>query len=175
MPSSPSRMGTFMLYGFQTGIVQANLSGPPSESFQNFQWSPSLLGSQIRLIPPSVLLKSSDPPQNPPTPPPPPPQVINNDRSLMRWILMNADLSFHSKWRKKEKYTESEWISPWTGSLFPQTEKEIFCCCCSYLNNDDIISKIAKNSQEYPTGCFGFCPFKTYCTRSRSIFVDRSI
>ena len=35
---------------FQTGIVQADLSGPPSESFQNFQRSP-LLGSQLRLIP----------------------------------------------------------------------------------------------------------------------------
>ena len=53
---------------FQTGIVQADLSGPPSKSFQHFQWSP-LLGSQLRLIPPSVLLKikwsppkSSDPP-----------------------------------------------------------------------------------------------------------------
>ena len=32
-------------------IFQANLIGPPSESFQSFQWSP-LLGSQLRLIPP---------------------------------------------------------------------------------------------------------------------------
>ena len=55
-------------------IFQANLSGPPSESFQSFQWSP-LLGSQLRLIPPFVLskikwspLKSSNPL----------PQVINN-------------------------------------------------------------------------------------------------
>ena len=31
-------------------IFQANLSGPPSESFQSFQRSP-LLGSQLRLIP----------------------------------------------------------------------------------------------------------------------------
>ena len=37
-------------------IIQANLSDPPSESFQSFQWSP-LLGSQLRLIPPFVLLK----------------------------------------------------------------------------------------------------------------------
>ena len=32
-------------------IFQANLSGPPSESFQSFQRSP-LLGSQLQLIPP---------------------------------------------------------------------------------------------------------------------------
>ena len=37
-------------------IFQANLSGPPSESFQSFQWSP-LLGSQLRLIGPFVLSK----------------------------------------------------------------------------------------------------------------------
>ena len=34
-------------------IFQANLSGPPSESFQSFLQSP-LLGSQIRLIPPKI-------------------------------------------------------------------------------------------------------------------------
>ena len=57
-------------------IFQANLSGPPSESFQSFQRSP-LLGSQLRLIPPFVLLQSSDPPKILP-----PPQGINNDQSL---------------------------------------------------------------------------------------------
>ena len=45
-------------------IFQANLSGPPSESFQSFQQSP-LLGSQLRLIPPFVLPKIKWPP--PPT------------------------------------------------------------------------------------------------------------
>ena len=63
-------------------IYQANLRGPPSESFQSFQWSP-LLGSQLRLIPPFLLLKIKL------TPPPPkssvPPREINSindDRSL---------------------------------------------------------------------------------------------
>ena len=42
-------------------IFQANLTGPPFESFQSFQRSP-LLGSQLRLIPTFVLLQSSDPP-----------------------------------------------------------------------------------------------------------------
>ena len=50
---------------FQTGIVQADLSGPPSESFQNFQWSP-----------PFGLSVTTDPPLCFP--------VINNDRSLTR-------------------------------------------------------------------------------------------
>ena len=62
---------------FQTGIVQADLSGPPSESFQNFQWSPPfglsvttdppLCSPKNQVIPPKILR---------------PPQVINNDRSL---------------------------------------------------------------------------------------------
>ena len=43
----------------------------PPESFQSFQWSP-LLGSQLRLIPPFVLLKIKWSPQNPePSPPHP--------------------------------------------------------------------------------------------------------
>ena len=46
-------------------IFQANLSGPPSESFQSFQWSP-LWGSQLRLIPPQKILR----------PPLPPPQIV---------------------------------------------------------------------------------------------------
>ena len=53
---------------FQTGIVEADLSGPPCESFQNFQWSPPF-GLSVTTDPPSVLLKirwsppkSSDPP-----------------------------------------------------------------------------------------------------------------
>ena len=61
-------------------IFQANLSGPPYESFQSFYWSP-LLGSQLRLIPPFVLLKikwSIPPPKSSP----PPLLAINNDRSL---------------------------------------------------------------------------------------------
>ena len=41
---------------FQTGIVQADLSGPPSESFQNFKWSPPFRVS-VTTDPPSVLLK----------------------------------------------------------------------------------------------------------------------
>ena len=40
-------------------IFRANLSGPPSESFQSFS-----------AIPPFVLPKSSDPPSNPPPPRP---------------------------------------------------------------------------------------------------------
>ena len=42
-------------------IFRANLSGPPSESFQSFQRCP-LLGSQLRLIPLLFSQKSSDPP-----------------------------------------------------------------------------------------------------------------
>ena len=57
-------------------IFQANLSGPLSESFQSFQRS-SLLGSQLRLIPPFVLPKIK---WSPPKSSPPP--AINNDRSL---------------------------------------------------------------------------------------------
>ena len=41
---------------FQTGIVQADLSGPPLNPSKIFS-DPPLLGSQLRLIPPSVLLK----------------------------------------------------------------------------------------------------------------------
>ena len=67
---------------FQTGIVRADLSGPPSESFQTFQWSPPF-GLSVTTDPPLCFPKNQViPPQNPPTPPPP--QVINNDRSLTR-------------------------------------------------------------------------------------------
>ena len=52
-------------------IFQANLSAPPSESFQSFQRSP-LLGSQLQLIPPSVLLKSEVIPPKILRPSPPP-------------------------------------------------------------------------------------------------------
>ena len=67
-------------------IFQANLSGPPSESFQSFQWSP-LLGSQLRLIPPFCS------PKNQVIPPkilrsPPPPRTISNDRSPRTKISM---------------------------------------------------------------------------------------
>ena len=54
-------------------IFQANLSGSPSKSFQSYQRS-SLLGSQLRLIPPFVLSKIKWSPLKPSTPP----QVINN-------------------------------------------------------------------------------------------------
>ena len=43
----------------------------PPESFQSFQWSP-LLGSQLRLIPPFVLLKIKWSPKIPNPPPPHP-------------------------------------------------------------------------------------------------------
>ena len=56
-------------------IFHANLSGPPSESFQSFLRSP-LLGSQIRLIPPKI---------------PSPPWAIRNDRPLK--ALHTTDLS----------------------------------------------------------------------------------
>ena len=36
---------------FQTGIVQEDLSGRPSESFQNFQWSPPF-GLSVTTDPP---------------------------------------------------------------------------------------------------------------------------
>ena len=63
---------------------QANLSGPPSEPFQSFQRFP-LSGSQLRLIPPFVLLKIKWSPLKSSVPPPPPsPNAINNDRSLSR-------------------------------------------------------------------------------------------
>ena len=57
-------------------VFQANLSGSPSESFHRFQWFP-LLGSQLRLIPPFVLLKIKWSPLKSSGFPP---QVINNDR-----------------------------------------------------------------------------------------------
>ena len=68
-------------------------------SFQSFQWSP-LLGSQLRLIPPFVLLKSKWSPQNPP---PPLPKAINNDRSLgtneiIFWHLNMALLKKADSW-----------------------------------------------------------------------------
>ena len=66
---------------FQTGIVQADLSCPPSESFHNFEWSPPfglsvttdppLCSPKNQVIPPKILR---------------PPQVINNDRSLNNWL-----------------------------------------------------------------------------------------
>ena len=62
-------------------IFQANLSGPPSQSFQSFQWS-LLLGSQLRLIPPFVLSKIKWSPLNPPPPPPSPRWYITGDWSL---------------------------------------------------------------------------------------------
>ena len=61
-------------------IFQANLSGPPSESFQSFQQSP-LLGSQLRLIPPFVLPKIKAPP----------PQVMNNVWSLMSSLICSGE------------------------------------------------------------------------------------
>ena len=69
-------------------IFQANLSGPPSESFQSFQWSP-ILGSQLRLIPPFVLPKIKWSPENPPRL-----QAINNDWSLMSSLVCSGE-----KWR----------------------------------------------------------------------------
>ena len=62
-----------------TFIFQANLNGPPSESFQSFQRSP-LLGYQLRLIPTFVLLKIKWPPKILRSTPP----AINNDGSLRR-------------------------------------------------------------------------------------------
>ena len=59
-------------------IFQANLSCSPSESFQSFQWS-TLLGSQLLLIPPFVLLKVKWSPKILHRPPPP---AMNNDWSL---------------------------------------------------------------------------------------------
>ena len=57
-------------------IFQANLSGPPSESFNSFQWSPTF----------GVLSYDWSPQKNPP-PTAPPRQAINNDRSLKRlWM-----------------------------------------------------------------------------------------
>ena len=63
---------------------------PPPESFQSFQWSP-LLGSQLRLIPPFVLLKIKWSPKSP-TLPPPPPQAINNDRSLLLDVMLGRHI-----------------------------------------------------------------------------------
>ena len=59
-------------------IFQANLSGPPSESFQSFQQS-ALLSSQLRLIPPLYSPKNQVIPLKILRPLP---QPINNDRSL---------------------------------------------------------------------------------------------
>ena len=80
-------------------IFQPNLSGPPTESFQSLHWSP-LLGSQLRLIPPFVLLKIKWSPPNPP-----PFLAINNDRSLRLckpWILQLGKncitFVFHLSW-----------------------------------------------------------------------------
>ena len=58
-------------------IFQANLSGPPSEPFQSFQWSP-LLGYQLRLILPLFSLNQVISPKILRLPS----QVIRNDRSL---------------------------------------------------------------------------------------------
>ena len=64
-------------------IFQANLSGPPSESFQSLQWL-LLLGSQLPFrFPKNQVI----PPKFPA--PPPAPQAINNDRSLRIKILQN--------------------------------------------------------------------------------------
>ena len=65
-------------------ILQANLSGPPSESLQSLQLSP-LLGSQLRLIPPFVFLKIKwSLPKSPP-----PPREINNDRSFVPLTIVS--------------------------------------------------------------------------------------
>ena len=74
-------------------IFQANLSSPPSESFQRFQRS-SLLGSQLQLIPLFVLRKIKWSPKilRPPSPLSPL-QAINDDRSLNKvtpnWLDTN--------------------------------------------------------------------------------------
>ena len=84
-------------------IFQANLSGPPSESFQSFQWSP-LLGSHLRLIPTFVLLKVKWSPPHKSFPPPLPTQVINNDQSLRLWIprcgfrILGANFRLLGQW-----------------------------------------------------------------------------
>ena len=64
-------------------IFQANLSGPPSESFNSFQWSPTFGVLSYDWSPPNKFST-----HRPPSPPPPlPPQAINNNRSLKRlWI-----------------------------------------------------------------------------------------
>ena len=56
-------------------IFQANLSCPPSYSFQTFQRS-TLLGSQLRLFPLLFSQKSSDPPLKSSSSSPPPPTGV---------------------------------------------------------------------------------------------------
>ena len=81
MLSSPSRMGTFMLYAFKLALFKQIWVVPPLNPSKIFS-DPPLLGSQLRLIPPSVLLKIKwSPPKSSD-----PPQVINNDRSLNNWL-----------------------------------------------------------------------------------------
>ena len=70
-------------------------------SFQSFQWSP-LLGSQLRLMPPFVLLKIKWSPPKKKTILPPP-QGINNDRpvgtsEIIFWHLNMALLKREDSW-----------------------------------------------------------------------------
>ena len=72
---------------FQTGLVQVDLSGPPSESFQNFQWSPPfwahsydwspLYSPKNQVIPPKIL-------QNPHI----------NKQANQQWFLQHQE-TFH--------------------------------------------------------------------------------
>ena len=74
--SDPPNNFWWLSWSLNVFIFQANLSGPPSESFNSFQWSPTF----------GVLSYDWSPQKNPP-PTAPPRQAINNDRSLKRlWM-----------------------------------------------------------------------------------------
>ena len=62
--------GQYDRHAFETSIVPADLSGPPSESFLIFPFC--AFSSKNRLIPQKIL-RPPQPPRPPPPPPPPPP------------------------------------------------------------------------------------------------------
>ena len=97
-------------------IFQANLSFPPSESFQRFQRSPLLFGFSVTTDPPFCSPKNQVISQNP-TPPFPCLQAINDDRSLNKvtpnWLDINQ-LPIYKCGRGFEPWTianKSSWRS----------------------------------------------------------------
>ena len=87
MTPPPNNIWRLSSFSKQIWVVPPPPALNPSKVFSD---PPLLLGSQLRLIPPSVLLKSSDPPKKIL------PQVMNNHRSLMV-ILFPVSRSHH--WR----------------------------------------------------------------------------